>query len=298
MRFGFNGGELLEPSTTPVTGDWIIYTLFDTRLDTGEVDSEVEKTTNNVAVLGFTPTVGSDTLTTTSDLEALKMDFDNTNPADAGENRRSLTYGTEEGDFVAIYNSSSPDARRTVKAYGEILNDDSKEAKGQYFSKIDIEKYTTVGTLFGSFSLNGSGFAGKTMPLADIAYQSKLGASYDFKGRSANGSNVAITVDFGASTWSANFGESKHNYGYSVENGAISGATLMSANVIGDVNKVGLAESVVSGKVTGTLIGVLNASNSNAGVIGKSELNVLEVAGGVKTVKVNDVFAASIVPTK
>ncbi len=293
MRIGFNGGELLEASTTPVTGTWIGYIPFETSLDTGEVGSEVKRTTNNVAVIGFTPNVGSDTLTITSDLEVLKMAFDNTNP-DADENRRSLTVGAEEGEIVAIYNSSSPDARRTVETDAQSLNE---ENRGQYFSKIDIEKYTTVGTLFGSFSLNGSGFIGKVMDVADIAYQTKLGASYDFKGRSENGSNVFIAINFGASTWRADFEQSKYNYGYSVENGTISGATLTSANVIGDVNKVGQHESVVSGSVTGTLIGVMNAgASSNAGVIGKSELNVLNIDKvGTKTVKVNDVFEASIV---
>jgi hypothetical protein len=292
MRFGFSGGELLEASDTPVVGTWVGYMLFDTRLDTGEKGSETTRSVNNVAVIGFTPTVGADTLTITSDREALNMGFDNTKPDDAGDNRRSLTYGAEEGDFFAVYNSDAPDTRRTVETNGQSLHG---EVEGRYFSFIGVEKYSTVGTLFGSFSLNGLGVIGKVMPLADIATQAASNASYNFNGRSVNGGHVFLTVNFGAATWRADFGESKYNYGYSVENGTISGATLNSTNVVGDQLKVGLAESVVSGKVTGSLVGVMNAgASSSAGAIGKTELNVLVANGGAETVKVNDAFATYV----
>jgi hypothetical protein len=290
MRFGFNGGELLQASDTPVTGTWVGYMLFDTRLETGEKGG-VTRTANNVAVIGFTPTVGGDTLTITSDREALNMGFNNTNPDDDGDNNKRLSYGAEEGNFYAVYNSDAPETRRTVETNAQSLNG---EAEGRYFSYIGVEKYATVGTLSGSFSLNGKGAIGKVMPLADIATQAASNASYNFNGRSVNGSNVFLTVNFGTATWRADFGESKYNYGYSVENGTISGATLNSTNVVGDQFKVGLAESVVSGKVTGTLIGVMNAgASSSAGAIGKAELNVLSEKGG--TVKVNDVFATYVV---
>jgi hypothetical protein len=294
MRIGFNGGELLEASNTPVTGSWVGYVLYDTRLDTG---SEVEKTTNNVAVLGISPDVASGTLTITSDLKGLNIGFDSKDDnLDNATGPRYLSYGAEEGDVQAEYHGSQ-DANRIVETDAQSLND---ENAGKYFSKIGVFNSQSDSSLeIDGLLRNGlGGFAGKVMSLADIAAQAKLGASYNFIGRSLNGSNVYLTVNFAPSTWRADFGESKYNYGYSVENGTISGATLVSANVIGDVNKVGLAESVVSGKVTGTLVGVINAgANSNAGAIGKSELNVLAVDGGSKTVKVNDVFAASIVDT-
>jgi hypothetical protein len=290
MRIGFNSGELLEASETPVEGPWVGFLKNVAEL---RQDGDEPKITNNVAVLGITPKVDSGTLDITSDLEVLKMGYDSKDNTDLDSpNLRILSFGAEEGDFLAIYNSSSPDTRRTVLTDAQSLNG---ENKGQYFSKIEIEKYTTVGTLSGSFSLNGKGFIGKTMPLADIAYQTQIGKSYTFSGGSLDGSPVIIVADFGKAAWSGSWGGAK-SYDAFNAGGKITGTTLTSSSVIGVSDKTS-GTYVQGGNVTGTLIGVLNATASNAGIIGKTELNVGAV--GTTAVKAIDVFAATIVvPTK
>lgn len=304
QRIGTNKGDLVTASEDST---WIGY------VNTYVSSMDPVNEGNKVAVLHLTPVVlpadenlrmkglpGS--LNITSDTAAFNMSFDSkANNTGTDDNYRYFAfYNGEEGSFNGRSNSSSTVGSVTQSnsqvIYTEAGNLNS-ENNGQYFSYLSLGTSTysnNSDTHTSKYSgVYGDGFIGKVMPLADIAAQTRLGATYTFNGYSRNsGSSVDITVKFANASWSGTWGGDNKQQGFDAA-GNISGATLTSTSLTGS----GTSSSstyVQGGKVTGTLIGVMNdGANSNAGIIGKTELNV--VAAGATTVKVNDVFQASIV---
>jgi hypothetical protein len=302
-HMAINAGELVTASA--VDAPWIGYVA-------------VSGSDSNVAVIHLTPEkqsgVNTGKLSVTSDVAAFNMSFNSANNESTTSpsfiSNSHFGFSGAEGEFNSnnyqrtVTNSTLKETDVGINALGDILNN---ESEGQYFASVDIHNELTTydgynaGTNSYSTSssniVEGTGYIGKVMPLADIASQARLNANYNFYGSSSRNMRmpVVINVNFGTGTWTGTWSSVSSRFPVDSFNAAgnITGANLNSTSVLGLAGTESSAKYVQSGVVTGTMIGVMNnGAHSDAGIIGGTELNV--GAAGTATHKVVGTFKAMI----
>jgi len=303
-RIGNNQGNLVEPTGATET-DWVGYSLA------SYCSSDSVYSSNKLGDIALVPVNGvgtdNDRLLYSDDGPASLL----LNLSGTGDENLQLEFDGGDGSFSVSSGKESRLALRPASGSSVSIstgfgtdNDKNQDFIGQ--------------KTFNTFSFNedfsefafGDIVIGKLMPLNNIASAVAAVARgdlrYGFNGTSVLGSAINITVNFTQASWDGYFGgissgPEPYN-GYSAA-GTIAGNTLTgNVSTGGDVgiSARGYAPSgtVVSGQITGRLVGELGVSDmGTAGIIGKSELMVqpvsrleMRVIAPPELVPVNDIF--------
>ncbi len=310
-RIGNNQGVLAEATTDPTETGWVGYSLI--------TSGSTLTFSGNKGALGDIALVPVNEVGEEND----RLLYADSGPASillnlsgTGDETYRLFFPKGDGSEGAfeVVSSRGEKARTALSAKSRLnlyLNEDSFGTKND-----SNQDFITAGSFYledGESVFSGLTVIGKLMPISNIAVAVAAvpgggNLIYRFDGISALRSPVNITVNFTQASWNGLFGSGGNSYdqtshsGYSVLNGTISGNTL-TGNVTGGlmegrVARLSRSGTVISGQVTGRLVGELGLNDiGTAGIIGKSTLTVApatmveaRTALPPVNVEVNDIF--------